>query len=494
MTQKKNYFSWLMIVLLILASYNLWFLFVFVAFIGAGLYLLIKLFKTRKKTNKTVRKYFINDDEKQIDTSALENEDSNSLIKSSEKPAKPNKPAQIENKAINKPARNPDKNPKKSKSKQNDNANTQTSRSQESKNHKKNSSNKLKLKFQKEIHHDYHIDMSVNKRFEQLFEDISPQLRKVLWVGSGKYQNMEIMPLSKIRISGDIINGYPSDDPSLLIEYLPIKEGTPEPFMGTLDRFGSYFEFTPRQRYQYLKWLANPRPGLEMQYPYLLYQGMERHLINGNLNTAFTWISYILNDLNYQEIGGYLFDDTLFAFKKYGNTQFMKELINPLELDNFQKSLYKIITNSGFTAEDIRSAPWQIGLDENSIEFQLLSKYSSLRMFYIEKAIISLYGVNTFKLPSTVKPDIIFSNGFHEDKRLKGRKQFLLANTSEDIEETYRLLWAKPLEDNPEYRRTLAEIMNLTAKFISTELKRRDQKGLKRRNAKLKHMYDPLEK
>lgn len=77
------------------------------------------------------------------------------------------------------------------------------------------------------------------------------------------------------------------NDPSVISASLPIDLKADESSVEPLPYYPNYREISPQQRGVYIKFLSNPYQKIEIGYVFLLYYGLERHLVQGNYEKAF---------------------------------------------------------------------------------------------------------------------------------------------------------------------------------------------------------------
>ena len=97
-------------------------------------------------------------------------------------------------------------------------------------------------------------------------------------------------------------------EPSTIWTEAPISEGEG----GRLKYSPSYLELTPEQRYEYLDWLTRKDKSGKWGYVFLYYNGLERHLLLGDLDRAveeilklretFPWQHKLINASEYAVI------------------------------------------------------------------------------------------------------------------------------------------------------------------------------------------------
>lgn len=120
-------------------------------------------------------------------------------------------------------------------------------------------------------------------------------LRNLIWIGDGKYKNYKQVPNDKntmeingFRISISFMN---QEEPSLI--YTNQKVAQPQN-INDIERppyYPTYSGLTPEQKWIYLKLLSNPyNTSIDIGFVFILYYGLERHLLNGNFEEAFNVI------------------------------------------------------------------------------------------------------------------------------------------------------------------------------------------------------------
>ena len=117
-------------------------------------------------------------------------------------------------------------------------------------------------------------------------------LRNLIWVADGKFKNYiqkqeneSTFDLGGIRISISFMN---QEEPSLIytqqrvIQPREISSVERPPYSPT------YSGLNPEQKWIYLKLLSNPYDtSIDIGFVFILYYGLERHLLSGNFNDAF---------------------------------------------------------------------------------------------------------------------------------------------------------------------------------------------------------------
>jgi hypothetical protein len=123
---------------------------------------------------------------------------------------------------------------------------------------------------------------------------IHEDIKYLLWFGDGPYKNLteEQMMSDKnvFYMMGYTLTfeKYYGAEPSIIYTDLPVTRPDDESVIPRPPYFPKYRELTPEQRYIYLKLLSNPyNTDIDIGYVFILYYGLERHLLQGNFDAAF---------------------------------------------------------------------------------------------------------------------------------------------------------------------------------------------------------------
>jgi hypothetical protein len=124
---------------------------------------------------------------------------------------------------------------------------------------------------------------------------IHADIKDLLWFGDGPYKNLtedQMMSDKDVFYLAGIykvtIGKYYGAEPSIIYVDLPIIRPADESVIPRPPYFPKYRELTPEQRYIYLKLLYYPyNTNIDIGYVFILYYGLERHLLHGNFDAAF---------------------------------------------------------------------------------------------------------------------------------------------------------------------------------------------------------------
>jgi len=120
---------------------------------------------------------------------------------------------------------------------------------------------------------------------------IHDDLRDLIWIADGKYKNYEqsqdnnnSIDINGFRITISFMN---EEEPSLIYTNQKINPTQRIEDIATPPYYPTYSGLTPEQKWVYLNLLANPyNPAIDIGFVFILYYGLERHLLLGNFEKA----------------------------------------------------------------------------------------------------------------------------------------------------------------------------------------------------------------
>ncbi|MGC8771784.1 MAG: TerB N-terminal domain-containing protein [Brevinematia bacterium] len=124
---------------------------------------------------------------------------------------------------------------------------------------------------------------------------LHPDLEELIWIGDGPYKNYSPEPINTYTINMDsfeiMIHFLNNEEPSLIYTTQKISKPMNISKVERPPYFPRYRELTPEQKWIYLKFLTNPYDkNIDIGYVFILYYGLERHLLKGNYEKAFRTI------------------------------------------------------------------------------------------------------------------------------------------------------------------------------------------------------------
>ncbi len=131
--------------------------------------------------------------------------------------------------------------------------------------------------------------------FPQSTFTLHEDLRGLVWIADGKFKNYDLNAAKTKSGKSFETNGIRftismmgQDEPSLIFT----KEKISAPKDGFIVErppyFPTYISLTPEQKWTYIKLLANPYDtNIDIGFVFILYYGLERHLLEGDFESAF---------------------------------------------------------------------------------------------------------------------------------------------------------------------------------------------------------------
>ena len=137
------------------------------------------------------------------------------------------------------------------------------------------------------------INNNIGEKSLMIFDrfTVHSDLTDLIWILDGPRKNFENPP-HKIVFEIDGIPVYfgnvGNTEPSAISTKMPIKDVSDITKVSRPPYYPRYSELTPEQRGVYWKLLSNPyNPEIDIGFVFVLYYGLERHLLNGNYEKAF---------------------------------------------------------------------------------------------------------------------------------------------------------------------------------------------------------------
>jgi uncharacterized protein YdcH (DUF465 family) len=120
---------------------------------------------------------------------------------------------------------------------------------------------------------------------------IHPDLENLLWIADGSKKNylsskkQDVYNFSGVNITFSSMN---QDEPSLIYTSAPLAIVENIADVERPPYYPTYIQLSPEQKSVYWKLLENPyNPNIDIGFVFILYYGLERHLLNGDYEKAF---------------------------------------------------------------------------------------------------------------------------------------------------------------------------------------------------------------
>jgi len=267
-----------------------------------------------------------------------------------------------------------------------------------------------------------------NSLSNDIFLKVHPDILPLVWIGDGRnknyshYSHTETYKFEnytlRVTFSGQ-------EEPSLIYSSLPIKTSVQIQDVERPPYYPSYKGLTPEQRGVYWKLLENPyNANIDIGYVFILYYGLERHLLYGDIDKAYDVILKLRNihvNKSFQTYSATaLVLISLFKQRADLAFNFLKSLDHEYEL-TFPANLLmlcKYAFNEPLTAKEImRSAK-----DFNFQNTNYIKKYPDLYQKSLEEQIQRRYSKD-----SILVNDFVSKGDF---AKLKTQEAQLFANIS----------------------------------------------------------------
>jgi hypothetical protein len=117
---------------------------------------------------------------------------------------------------------------------------------------------------------------------------LHPDLYDLIWIGDGDEKNYEHESKTYKTEYFTIRFSYRRSEPSSIYTNLNISEPLNSSNLGNLGYYPSYSGMSEQQRWRYLHFLNDPYSSdIDIGYVFVLYYGLERHLLKGDYQKAF---------------------------------------------------------------------------------------------------------------------------------------------------------------------------------------------------------------
>ena len=307
-------------------------------------------------------------------------------------------------------------------------------------------------------------DISPSKDIASFFEGftISENIRNLLWIADGKYQNYNPdadkifeNELFRIEFSG-------STEPSLLYSNLPIDPKTKIDPKESIGYFPTYERLSPGQRWIYLNWLHDMSKSVDIGYVFIFYYGLERHLVYGNYENA---VDTILSLREYHEnssLNSYSSNALLMCAILYKDTTTLLKTLNDVEVVNYHGNLLliaKYLMKLGLSPKEIISLSSAVGFKNK----RYIKKYPDLFSKKVSSIIESEFGSDTLPF-------------YNLDATFEPKEHLVFANTSFSSEIRSPIL--PSIIDNDDFKTTVSKILSNAHESIKDDLAKMRKEGI----------------
>jgi hypothetical protein len=176
-----------------------------------------------------------------------------------------------------------------------------------------------------------------------------PDLEGLLWIADGALQNY--YPEKDAVVNEGMLRIFISTaiEPSAITFKAPITKPSSKAEIPRPPYYPSYGGITPEQRWIYLEFLKNPYSEIDIGYVFLLYYGLERHLLLGDFEKAFNVILKLRHGHRNSSFLSYSSSALLLSCVKHQKIEYAKKFLAALDetqISSINVSLFLLCLHS----------------------------------------------------------------------------------------------------------------------------------------------------
>jgi hypothetical protein len=286
----------------------------------------------------------------------------------------------------------------------------------------RNSKNKTQGKTEREINPRKETALAIKKI------DVHPDLRNLLWIGEGYFKNyrQEADNKTEFEVDGILftISFFGIEEPSLIYPSQRVSKSN----ISEVERppyYPTYSGLSPAQKWVYANLLSNPyNPEINIGFVFILYYGLECHLLLGNFEQAFDLILKLRDVHANSSFQLYSAKALILSCILHKRPDLVLRFLDSLDKDhefNFSDNLFLLCCYSF----NIPISPFQImkmskGFGHTNQNY--IKKEPELFVAKIEENLKREYGTNEL-----VVKDLL---GSKELQAIKTKKELMFANVS----------------------------------------------------------------
>jgi hypothetical protein len=291
---------------------------------------------------------------------------------------------------------------------------------------------------------------------------IDENIRNLLWIADGKYQNYNPdadktfeNELFRIEFSG-------STEPSLLYSNLPIDPKTKIDPKEHIGYFPTYEGLSPGQRWIYLNWLCDISKPVDIGYVFIFYYGLERHLVYGNYENAVDTILSLRQHHENSSFNGYSSNALLMCAILHKDTTTLLKTLGDMEVVSYHGNLLliaKYLMKLGLSPKEIISLSSAVGFKNQ----RYIQKHPDLFRQKVLSIIESEFGSDTLPF-------------YNLDAKFEPKEHLVFANTSFSSEIRSPIL--PSIIDNDDFKTTIYKILSNVHESLKTDLAQMRKGGI----------------
>jgi len=258
---------------------------------------------------------------------------------------------------------------------------------------------------------------------------IHNDLRNLLWIGDGKYKNYtqtnddkNSIEINDFRITISFQN---QEEPSLIYTNQKISQPRKIDEVERPPYYPTYSALTPEQKWVYLNLLANPyNSSINIGFVFILYYGLERHLLLGNFEKAIDVIIKLRDVHTNKSFQSYSANAIVLSCMLHQRGDLVLKFIESLDKEHelsFSDNLFLIC----YSSFDLPLFPKDIMRMAKTFEFNntnYIKKYPDFFLGCLKKAIQEKLGTESIDLKKYLTTS--------EIKKIKKQDVRIFANMS----------------------------------------------------------------
>ncbi len=301
---------------------------------------------------------------------------------------------------------------------------------------------------------------------------IHEDLKNLVWIGDGKYKNYtqeqndsNSLEVDGIRISISFMN---HEEPSLIYTSQRISQPSDVKGVERPSYYPTYSDLTPEQKWVYVKLLTNPYDAsINIGFVFILYYGLERHLLGGNFEDAFEVILKLRDVHTNKSFQSYSANALVLSCMMHQRGDLVLKFIKSLDKDYelaFSDNLFLIC----YYSFDLPLLPKDIIRMARTFEFtntNYIKKYPDLFLENIKSLILSKNGTEEVNLKKYLTAT--------EIKKVKQQEVGIFANMS-IIEKSISIPF---LSENFKLKRELYNFLETAHENVKIKIKEMRKSG-----------------
>lgn len=166
-----------------------------------------------------------------------------------------------------------------------------------------------------------------------------------------------------------------------------------------LSYFPSYVELTPRQRFSYLQWLQDPTQEVDVGYVFVFYYGLERHLLVGKFEKAFSLIRKLRTHHKNKSFQAYSACSLILSAMFHKRADLLKEVLDEVSPPETTRNRVVFLLGRYFAEQGLR--PKEVIAYANSVGFtnkRYLKGHPELFVANVSKVLEKYFGKPEYEL------------------------------------------------------------------------------------------------